>query len=266
MSFSFAGSMTGGSPVVRRMQVGETCYAGQLVMHSHATANCTGYCWLADVAATANEDDMGILGIVSGVHTTNDAGWNATYHGDTATSVTTQAQVVANSPIGQTEIEMTVIVPNDTLINGPLYNATYGTAITELVCTAISAAGTTATHAGITGIDYSDDYGVMYCRSGANRGHYRTMITPGTAAQVSHVPFPYDMAIGDIYVSGPGVPGITGLQLDADANFIDAGDTLAIFFDVWLHIQNLEETGQENYTFTFLDGPCGFKGWQALND
>lgn len=261
MSFTFAGSMTGGAPVTRKFQIGETCYTGQLVMTSHATANCPGYCWLLDVAAEANEDEHGVLGIVTGVHTINDAGYSTTYHGDTATADTTKAQFVANDPVGATEIELTCIVPNDTLIKGPLYNGTYGTAITELVTTAANSAGTTITHTGITGIDYADDYGVAYCRSGANRGHYRTMVTPGTAAQIVHVPFPYGIAIGDTFVSAGGVPGITWLQTDGDANFIDASATLSVGFDVWLHTQNLEESGKEFYVFAFLASACGMPAY-----
>jgi hypothetical protein len=258
MSFSFAGSMAGAAPVVRRMQVGETCYTGQLLMGSHATANCPGYTWLLDVAAEAHEDEHPVIGICSAVYTTNDAGWNTTYHGDTATADTTKAQFVANDPVGATEIQLTVIVPYDTLIRGPLYNADYGTAITELVTTAANSAGTTITHTGITGIDYADDYGVAYCRNGANRGHYRTMVTPGTAAQVVHVPFPYAIASGDTFVTGPGVPGLTLLQTDADANFIDAGYTLAsaVGYDIRLHTQNLEECGKEFYVFAFCASAC----------
>ena len=256
MSFTFAGSMTGAAPVVRRMQVGETCYTGQLLMSSHSTANCPGYTWLLDEAAQAGEDDHPIIGMVTGVYTINDAGWSTTYRGDTATTETTKAGMVANDPVGQTEVEMTVIVPYDTLIRGPVYNATYGTAITELVTTAASSAGTTITHTGITAIDYADDYGVAYCRNGANRGHYRTMVTPGTAAQIVHVPFPYGIATGDTFVSAPGVPGITLLQTDADANFVDASDTLAIGYDVWLHTQNLEENGKEFYVFALTASCC----------
>jgi hypothetical protein len=266
MSFTFAGSMTGGAPVVRLMQVGETCYEGCLLNHSHQAADCTGYVWLADVAAQDAEDDKGIVGFVSGVHTyEGDAGFSGTTGwGNTATTRTTQAQMVANRPVGQTQVEMTVIVSNDTLVSAPLYNGAYGTAITELVVTAVNAAGTTITHTGITGIDYADDYGVAYCRSGANHGHYRTMITPGTAEQVVHVPFPYDMAVDDVYVTAGGVPGITGAQIGSTANYFNAADTLSNHFSVWLHEQNLEESGKEYYTVAFLASACGFTGFQGL--
>lgn len=264
MSFSYAGSLTGGAPLTRRTQIGETCYVGQLLNHSHQASDCTGQVWLALVAATPLDDDMGIVGLVTGVYTINDAGHNTTYHGDTATARTTKAQMTANDPVGQTEIEMTEIVANKTLIRGPLYLATYGTALTELIVTAANSAGTTVTHTGITGIDYADDYGVIYCREGVNKGHYRTNKTPGTAAQVAHIPFPRGIVAGDVFVSAPGVPGITALQIDGDANFIDANDTLTNHFCVWLHTQNLEVSGKEFYVFAFLPSSCGFKGWQAL--
>jgi hypothetical protein len=258
MGFEFAGSMAGSAPVVRRMQVGETCYTGQLLMCSHAAANCPGFTWLLDVAAEAHEDEHPVIGICTGVYTTNDAGWNSTYYGDTATVDTSQAAMVANDPIGMTEIEMTVILPYDTLIRGPLWNATYGTAITELVVTSANSAGTDIAATGDTAIDYADDYGVAYCRQGANRGHYRVLKTGDTSTNVVQAPFPYGIAVGDVFVTGPGVPGLTLLQTDGDANFIDAGYTLAseVGFDVYLHEQNLEESDKEYYVFAFCASAC----------
>ena len=262
MGFEFNGSMSGAAPVTRVWQIGETCYTGQLLMGSHADVDCYGCSDVLDVAGEANEDNHSVIGMVSGVHTINDAGWSGTTgYGDTATRRDSKATQVANDPIGQTLIEMTVVVPNDTLIKGPLYNAAYGTAITELVVTTANGAGTTVTHAGYTAIDYADDYGVVYCRSGANKGHYRTMVTPGAAAQITHVCFPYGTTVGDVFVSAGGVPGITALQTGGTANYINAGDTLSNHFDVWLHTQNLEESGKEFYVFAFLAGACGFSAF-----
>lgn len=261
MGFEFAGSMAGSAPVVRKMQIGETCYSGQLLMSSHSTTACPGSTWILDVAAKANEDDHAVLGICTGVHTINDAGWNTTYYGDTATSDTTQATMVANDPVGITEIEMTVILPHDTLIRGPLWNGTYGTAITTLTCTGASAGGTNIADTGSTAIDYEDHYCMAYCRTGANRGHYRNLATGDATTNIAQSPFPYSIAIGDTFVTGPGVPGITLLQPDGDANFIDASDTLAIGYDVWLHEQNLEESDKEYYVFAFLPGACGGVGF-----
>lgn len=262
MSFEYAGSLVGGAPAVRRMQIGETCYTGQLLMGSHAEDNCGGQCYILDIAAQASEDDHPVLGICTGVYTINDAGWNSSYYGDTATYDSTQAAMVANDPVGATEIEMTVILPNVTLIRGPLYNGTYGTAITELDVTSANAAGTDIAATGDTAIDYEDDYGVAYCRSGANRGHYRTLKTGDTTTNVAQIPFPKGIAVGDVFVTGPGVPGITGLQTDGDANFLDASATLASnWYGVWLWEQNLEESGKEYYVFAFLPSSCGPVGF-----
>ncbi len=259
--FDFAGSMSNSAPVTRVWQIGETCYQGQLLMSSHADTDCYGASWVMDAAGEANEDNHPCIGMVSGVHTINDAGYSGTTgYGDTATRRDTKATQVANDPVGQTLVEMTVIQPGETLINGPLYNGAYGTAITELVVSGADSAGTTVTHTGITAIDYADDYGVVYCRSGENRGHYRTMVTPGAAAQITHVCFPYGIAVNDVFVSAGGVPGITAMQIGSTANYINAADTLSSHYDIWLHTQNLEEQGKEYYIFAFLPSACGFKG------
>ena len=84
--FDFAGSMSNSAPVTRVWQIGETCYQGQLLMSSHADANCYGASYVMDVAGEANEDNHPCIGMVSGVHTTNDAGYSGTTgYGDTAT-------------------------------------------------------------------------------------------------------------------------------------------------------------------------------------
>lgn len=265
--FECAGSLSGSAPVVRVFQIGETCYTGQLLMGGDALDNCPGDTWVLDVAAQDSEDDFPILGICTGVYTLNDAGWSGTTgYGDTATLDATKATMVANDPIGQTKVEVTLTIPYNTLIKGPTYNGAYGTAITELITTAASSAGTTVTHTGITAIDYADDWGYCYCRSGANRGHYRTMITPGTAAQIMHDPFPYGIVTGDVFVTAGGFPGISGIQTGSTANYIDAAATLAaagVWFGVYIHELNLEESGKEYYVFSLLassGGPPGFQG------
>lgn len=267
--FEYGGSLVGSAPIVRKFQVGETCYTGQLLMYGSlaVVADCPGEVVVLDIAAQAREDDHSIAGICTGVHTTNDAGYSGTTgYGDTATYDTTMAAQVANDPVGMTLVEVTLAIPWITLIRGPVYNAAYGTALTTLTETSGDATGLTVTHSGDTAIDIEDDYGVCYCRTGANRGHYRIMKTPGTAAQVMAVAFPYAIAIGDTFVSAPGVPGICGLNFGSTANYIDGAKPIngdVDFYSVYLHYQNLEESGREQYLFALLETGCGTVGWVA---
>ena len=126
-------------------------------------------------------------------------------------------------------------------------------------------AGTTLTHSE-TAIDIADDFGTMYCREGANKGHYRQMVTPGTGAQVAGVAFPYNIELGDVYVTAGGVPGNCGLQIGGTANYIDGANPIATvsYFGVYLHAMDLEVKGEENLVFTFLASGVGTVGWLGL--
>lgn len=266
--FEYSGSLVGSAPIVSTRQVGETCYTGQLLMWGScaAVANAPGDVCVLDIADQSREDDHPVAGICTGVHTLNDAGYSGTTgYGDTATYDTTQAAQVANDPVGMTLIELTLAIPHVTLIKGSYYNAAYGTAITELVENTGSAGGTTVTHSQ-TAIDIEDDFGVCYCRQGANRGHYRAMQTPGTGAQVMGVAFPYAIAVGDVFVTAPGVPGICGLNIGTTANFIDAAKPIngdVDYYTVYVHQQNLEESGKEFVVFAFATQAFGVAGWIA---
>lgn len=268
--FECAGSLVGSAPVVRNFQVGETCYTGQLLMYGGlaVVADCPGEVVVLDIAAQDGEDDHSVAGICTGVYTTNDAGYSGTTgYGDTATYDTTMAAQVANDPVGMTLVETTLTIPWVTLIKGPYYNAAYGTAMTELVETSGDTTADTVTHTGYTAIDLEDDFCVCYCRSGANRGHYRMVKTPGTAAQVLAVAFPYAIAIGDVFVTAPGIPGICGLNFGSTANYIDAAKPIngdVDYYSVYLHQQNLEEAGKEYGVFAFMPNACGTVGWVGL--
>ncbi len=54
MGFSISG---GNVPIVREMQIGETCYQGQL-LQSGRVGGAGGHVQIADAASEANEDDQ----------------------------------------------------------------------------------------------------------------------------------------------------------------------------------------------------------------
>lgn len=257
--FTYAGSLSGAAPIKRYFQIGETCYVGQLVMAPDAGVG--GEVQILDVAAQDSEDDHRIIGIITGVRNANDAGWSATAgYGDTATYDTTQAAMVANEPKDACEVEVTYIIPGDTLVKGPFYNAAYGTAITELLETSGSADGLTVTHANDTAIDSPDDYTTIYCRTGANRGQRRVVTTTATGSQTLTIPFTNDIAVGDKFVTVNLVLGLAKLAIPASANYIEASDTLTNFYDVFVHELNLEESGKEHAIFTVCSNASAFGG------
>lgn len=261
MGFEYGGSLVGGAPVVRLMQNGETVYTGQL-LQSGLVGGAGGSVQIADVASEASENDQPIVGIATGCHLINDAGYSGvTGYGDTCTYDTTVAAQLANDPVGPSLVEVTRTIPDITLIRGPIYNAAYGTALTEMVITTAHAAGTTITHANDAITDIADDLSIIYCRSGASRGHYRVNTTStSTTAQAVTIAFPYGTAVGDVFVCASCVFGLGGLDFPATANCIDGNNDMNAYYWVWYHDVNLEESGKEFAIFTIsgqAGGPVG---------
>jgi hypothetical protein len=258
--FEYAGSLVGTAPIVRPFLISETCYVGQLCS-TGLTAHAGGAVQIADAAGAAHEDATPIVGIVAAVRNLEDAGYNSTYKGETATYDTAQADLVANDPIGPCEVDVILCLPGITLIRGPIWNATDGTAITELTETTGSADGSTVTHANDTAIDYADSLNaICYCRKGANAGQYRYISAPQTGSQTLHVCFSYDIAIGDVFVTAPFGPGPGCLQIPAGANFIDASGALSAYFDIFCIDLDLSEKGKERAVFTLCASCSAFGG------
>lgn len=258
MGFDYAGNLAGsGAPVVRLLQIGETCYTGQLLMGGIVGA-AGGAVQIADAADSTDEASYPIMGICTGVHVINDAGWNTTNKGDTATYDTTKANQVANDPPGACHIEMTNINPDLTLIRGPIYNGSYGTALTECTITTAHGAGTTLTHVGNSVTDMTDSLCTAYCRSGLSRGHYRVITTTTSATvQTLTIAMPYGTTTGDIYVMASCLFGQGEMNFPATANCIDGNIALSNGYTVDYHNLNLEESGKEFAVLSFKYLACG---------
>lgn len=243
--FSCAGSLVGAPPVVRVLDVGETCYQGQL-LESNLIGGTGGHVQIADVASEAHENDLPIIGVCLGV-VDGSRTYSSTYYGDGSTYTTTQATVLAN---GHAQVKVAILTA-EMLVKGPVFNAAYGTALTVLDVTTASSGGTAVTHANDTITDIADDLGTVYCRTGANRGEYRVVTTGTTTAQTVTVPFPVATAVGDTFVMASCVLGLGGLDIPATANCVDGNNDLDAYYDVFGHDMNLEKSGKETFTFRF---------------
>lgn len=259
MGFTYAGNLGGaGAPVVRRLFAGEAAaakmYVGQLVGDGKVAGE-GGHVQIADVAAEANDDTLKIIGMTSGivddsrVYTAATSG--TAQYGDNTTCTATQATVLST---GAPELDVILIVPGVTLVRAPIYNAAWGTALTEQVVTTASSGGTLVTAASNAITNIADDYATVYCRSGANRGIYRIATTTTTTVQTVTVPFPYGTVVGDKFVTASCVLGIGGLDFPATADCIDGNNDMDSFFDVYYHEINLEETGKEYAIFSLWPG------------
>ena len=256
MGFTYAGNLGGaGAPVVRKMFSSEDCYLGQLV-EDGKVAGTGGHFQIANVAAEASDDTGKIFGFISGIvdgSRANVAAASGTaQYGDKTTYTTTQATVAST---GISEAKITLIIPGITIVKAPIYNAAWGTALTTQTATTASSGGVTITAANDAITDIADDFATAYCRSGANRGHYR-IVTTSTSTTVNTVvvPFPYAIAVGDVFVIASCRLGVSGLDFPASADCIDGNNDMDAFFDVYYHNINLEESGKEFATFSIWPG------------
>jgi len=254
--FSYAGNLIGvGTPVVRRFLTGESMYVGQLVKSARA-AGIGGAVAVADIAVDGREDTSQIIGICTGIVDgssayTKPVSGTAAY-GQGTTYSATMATILATGP---SEVEVTLVIPGVTLVRAPIYDTTWGTALTEVVEDNGDANGVTITHAGETIVDCNDDMATIYCRSGANKGLYRVVTTVGANAQVVTIPFPHTIGVGDVFVVASCVLGLGGMDLTTTFDAIDGNNAMNDYYTVYYHDINLEESGKEYAIFSFWSGP-----------
>ncbi|KKL57133.1 hypothetical protein LCGC14_2238480 [marine sediment metagenome] len=248
--FEWAGSLTNSAPIKMVLPVGETMYVGQMAQWDFGNGLVGTACGvqIADVASSTHENDLAIAGIVRGVYSA-DRTYDGTYYGDKCTYSATQS-VIADT--GFPQVEVVLAIPHSTLFKAPIFDAAFGTALTEQVVTAADSGGVSITAANDSVADIADNLGTAYCRSGANRGLYRciTTSTSGTVNVVT-VPFPNGIVAGDVFVLASVKLGMGGLEIPATANCIDGNNTMGDYRNVVYHEINLEESGKEYAVFSF---------------
>ncbi len=252
--FECAGSLANSAPIKLIMPVSETMYVGQMAQWDAANGaiGTSGGVQILDVSGELPENDEPVAGCVVGVYS-GDRTYDGTYFGDKCTYSVTQS-VIADTGPGR--VEIVLAIPHVTLFKGPIYDAAFGTALTELVVTSASTNGTTVTHANQAITDAADDFSTIYCRSGANRGLYRANTTPGTGAQVTTEVFPYGIAVGDVFVAASLKKGMSAIDVPATANCIDGNNDMNTGYHVIVHELNLEESGKEYAVFSFTAASC----------
>jgi len=264
MGFQYAGSLTGTAPIVRKFQSGENMYVGQLVM-SGVTGGLGAHVQILDAPTLLKEDVLNPIGMVTGIVDGSRA-WTAAVSGTAqygeGTTYTATKSVIADT--GVSEVEVTYILPMNTLIRAPIYNTVWGTALTECVCTTAHA-GTVISHTGNAVTDMMEDHTTIYCRSGANRGHYRVVTGTTTTAQTVTQSFPYTTALGDVFVVCAGVLGNSYMDIGTGCDCIDGDNALAASIQVFYHEINLEESGKEYAVFSLLNFGHGHGTYDAIS-
>ena len=240
----------------------KTIYEGSIVAMTIAVGQPDGEGLIA-LAAAAGHDDTTTKAVPFGVVLAgNDASpaYDSTYKGQKIVSCGAQALQVARDFRGaegmyakgdpQVLAKVSVIGPS-TVLKGPIFLASYGTAPTVYTNTAASTDGLTITTSAVahTPITYNTTW---FCRSGANRGLYRVAYSTSTTSHTFYIAWPYDIAIGDTFVPVSLRQGTCLAQFDAQSTFIEqqpATGTNDYELDV-LEI-NLEVAGAEYAIFKF---------------
>ena len=251
MGFSYAGNLGGaGAPVVRRFHTNESMYVGCLVQ----SIGAGGQVSLADVVTNLNETTDHILGFVSGIvdgsraHVAAVSGTAG--YGDMTTYSATQSVVKST---GISEVEVTLMIPGVTLVKAPIFKGKWGTALYEIVNTTADTDGTEVVSPVATA-DIGDNVGIIYCRSGANRGMYRTITGITTVTTTVTVPFPNTIAVGDKFVQVCCLPGFCNMLSSSAADIIDGNLAGTAGHSVYYHEINLEESGKEYAVFSMWSG------------
>lgn len=252
MAFNYAGNLGGaGAPVIRRFQTNESLYVGSFVQ----SVGAGGQVEKLNVPTNLNETGTHPLGVVTGIVDDSRAyvasvSGTAGY-GDMTTYTATQSVVKST---GISEVEVCLAIPGVTLFKAPIYRTVWGTALQELTCAAENSAGTSMVATAANTADVGNVLGMLYCRSGANRGHYRTIASVSTVTFAVTVPFPNTIAAGDTFVSVSCLLGFGNLMSTAAADCINGDLTGADGHSVYFHEINLEESGKEYAVFCLWGG------------
>lgn len=242
-----------------------TYYVGQIVAFSAATAGTMTNSVVplavpAGAADTTNKQF--IAGVVVGF-TNRTPTYDATWKANSAAGVITQAAQLARDwalnkgmyAIGDPQVLVDVVMIEPcSLLEGPIYNAAYGTAPT--VVTDTGGADTTGyTTAGTTGAcDFTPaaSLATIYCRTGANSGLYRVTNDTSTTAPDTTVAFPYDVALGDTFVRVPVKQGLSFIYISGPGMYINCGQPPATnYFAVVCEKLDLKTAGSEKALFRF---------------
>lgn len=252
-------------PVDYAGTVGDTLYVGQIV--------CTTGDGVAPFGAASGVADVTSrkgftygasvpFGVVIATNNKTPV-FNSTYNvdsitsesGDTHASFTRERTghdgvgVPKNDKIAMVKI---ALIDATTLIRGPIYNATYGTALTEVSCTTgnTSGVGFTAANGG-WGVTPVADTRTFYCRTGLNAGMYRVADDATSSAHTFDAPWPYDIAAGDKFVAVNLVRGTSIGQFDAESMCILQSAATANCYLLDVLYMDLSTSGKEYAVFRF---------------
>lgn len=234
----------------------DTIYVGQLV-------ECQGNEGVAPIAAASGANDttgkIVPMGVVIGTNLKTPV-FDSTYKTEKITDVSPLANTVeyvgVEGPWSKGDKQAMVkvaIIDANTILKGPIFNTTYGTALTVGTVSTGDTNGVSCTTSAL------DVAGVavlstLYFRTGANAGTYRVTDDASTTAVTWDKATTAAVAIGDTLVRSVGLRpiGPSRLQLDSESMFIDGAAALTTdYYGVDVIKLDLREAGKEHVYFRF---------------
>lgn len=221
-----------GNPTVDWFPVaqGATVYVGSIVQLLTGDG-------VSVIGAASSGDVTPMFGIVIGTDAyPGNATYNSTYNTEYIAAVTTQATIAARNPafhggmvpVGDKAVYVKVaLIDRTCVVEGPIYETTYGVAPTVVTCTTASADGLASMVHGSMTATTAAYYNMYYCRSGANRGIYRISYAASATTPTFYIAWPEDWAVGDTFVVAQIGLGRTKVMFNTVSTCIENGLDLA---------------------------------------
>jgi hypothetical protein len=191
---------------------------------------------------------------------------NSTYSTQYATQVNTQGTVLARDFFGvegmhgksdpQAFALVELLTMGVSVIEGPLFKSTYGTAPGVVTCTTADSNGLSGmVHGAGDAAAYGAGINMYYCRSGNNAGLYRSANAIASSATTPTFlqPWPKIWGVGDTFVLADCGLGKQRIQLDAYSMFIDnaANTTSGNCYSATVLSMDLTQAGRCSVQFRF---------------
>lgn len=236
---------------------GDTLYVGQLVKSTGDGVAPLG----AASGAYDTSNDAQVFGVVIGTNNGVPV-HDSTYNAEKITSVSSQASLLArdckmqegvwSKGEYQTMVQVALIDPT-TIVRGPVRNGAIGTLMSVETVGSASTTGLVVDISGMFDQTAVADNATLYCRSGSNMGLYRIRTDTTSSAATCAVAFPYDVAVGDTFVSANVRPlGMSRAQFDSESMYVENSAALTSdYFGINVLKLDLSTAGDEYVEFRF---------------
>lgn len=200
------------------------------------------------------------IGVITGINNRTPV-YNSTYKAGYGIAQSTQATELARDwafAEGMTSkgepalMAHVALIDSTTVLEGPVCVTAFGTAPTLLTMTTGSAAGITGFVHNAADMAFPTLNNTYFCRSGLNRGLYRSSYATSATTPTFYRPWPYATVVGDTFCGVNFGLGRTKIDFDAIGMYVNNAAALTNYYNVDVLSINLAIAGQEKVQFRFV--------------